>query len=82
MNIWHDINPKRITVDEFVAVVEIPKNSKVKYELNKETGILKWIVSCILPPTILQTTVLFPVPMQMTGIRWMYWCCVPRRCTP
>ena len=31
MNIWHDINPKRITVDEFVAVVEIPKNSKVKY---------------------------------------------------
>ena len=22
MNIWHDINPKRITVDEFVAVVE------------------------------------------------------------
>lgn len=41
MNIWHDINPKRITVDEFVAVVEIPKNSKVKYELNKETGILE-----------------------------------------
>ena len=27
MNIWHDINPKRITVDEFVAVVEIPKNT-------------------------------------------------------
>ena len=41
MNIWHDINPKRITVDEFVAVVEIPKNSKVKYELNKDTGILE-----------------------------------------
>ena len=41
MNIWHDINPKRITVDEFDAVVEIPKNSKVKYELNKETGILE-----------------------------------------
>ena len=43
MNIWHDINPKRITVDEFVAVVEIPKNSKVKYELNKETGILEMV---------------------------------------
>ena len=41
MNIWHDINPKRITPDEFVAVIEIPKNSKVKYELNKETGILE-----------------------------------------
>ena len=41
MNIWHDINPKRITVDEFVAVIEIPKGSKVKYELNKETGALE-----------------------------------------
>ncbi len=28
-------------MDEFVAVVEIPKNSKVKYELNKDTGILE-----------------------------------------
>ena len=81
MNIWHDINPKRITVDEFVAVVEIPKNSKVKYELNKETGILE-MDRILYTSTILQTTVLFPVPMQMTGIRWMYWCCVPRRCTP
>ena len=41
MNVWHDMNPKRITVDEFVAVIEIPKNSKVKYELNKETGLLE-----------------------------------------
>lgn len=40
-NIWHDINPKRITVDEFMAVIEIPKNSKIKYELNKETGMLE-----------------------------------------
>ncbi len=40
-NIWHDINPKRITVEEFMAVIEIPKHSKIKYELNKETGILE-----------------------------------------
>ncbi len=40
-NIWHDINPKRITTEEFVAVIEIPKNSKIKYELNKDTGILE-----------------------------------------
>ena len=39
MNIWHDINPKQITTEEFIAVIEIPKNSKVKYELNKETGV-------------------------------------------
>ena len=41
MNIWHNINPKRITPDDFVAVVEIPKGSKNKYELDKETGLIK-----------------------------------------
>ena len=41
MNIWHDIEKERITAEEFVAVVEIPKGSKVKYELDKETGMLK-----------------------------------------
>ena len=41
MNIWHDINPKQITTEQFIAVIEIPKNSKVKYELNKETGVLE-----------------------------------------
>lgn len=41
MNIWHDVNPKSITVDSFFAVIEIPKNSKVKYELNKENGFLE-----------------------------------------
>ncbi len=38
MNIWHDINPDRIKPEDFVAVVEISKNSKNKYELDKETG--------------------------------------------
>ena len=40
MNIWHDINPKRITPDDFIAVVEIKKGSKKKYELDKETGLI------------------------------------------
>lgn len=39
-NIWHDINPKRITPEDFVAVIEIPKGSKKKYELDKETGLI------------------------------------------
>lgn len=39
-NIWHDISPKRITPDDFMMVVEIPKGSKKKYELDKETGFL------------------------------------------
>ena len=37
-NIWHDISPSRITPDDFIAVVEIEKGSKMKYELDKETG--------------------------------------------
>ena len=39
-NIWHDINPKRITPEDFIAVIEIPKGSKKKYELDKETGLI------------------------------------------
>ncbi len=41
MNIWHDISPKRITAKDFIAVVEISKGSKCKYELDKETGLLR-----------------------------------------
>lgn len=40
MNIWHDIEKSRIKTDEFIAVVEITKGSKKKYELDKETGLL------------------------------------------
>ena len=39
-NIWHEISPERITPNDFVAVVEIEKGSKKKYELDKETGLL------------------------------------------
>ncbi|MBE6137793.1 MAG: inorganic diphosphatase [Erysipelotrichaceae bacterium] len=40
MNIWHDIDNDRITKDEFLACIEIPKGSKKKYELDKETGMI------------------------------------------
>ncbi len=40
MNIWHDISPKRISPADFVAVIEIEKGSKKKYELDKETGLI------------------------------------------
>ena len=39
-NIWHDISPKRISAEDFMAVIEISKGSKKKYELDKETGFL------------------------------------------
>ena len=40
MIIWHDIDNDRITKDQFVACIEIPKGSKKKYELDKETGLI------------------------------------------
>lgn len=40
MNIWHDIEEERISKNDFIAVVEISKGSKQKYELDKSTGIL------------------------------------------
>ncbi len=39
-NIWHDVDPKRISPDDFLAVIEIPKGSKKKYELDKPTGLI------------------------------------------
>ncbi len=38
MNVWHDIDIDRIKPEKFLAVIEIPKGSKMKYELDKETG--------------------------------------------
>ena len=40
-NIWHDISPKRISPSKFMAVIEIPKGCKNKYEMDKETGLLR-----------------------------------------
>ena len=39
-NIWHDIDPRRIAPEDFIAVIEIPQGSKKKYELDKETGFI------------------------------------------
>lgn len=41
MNPWHDIDAERITAEKFIAIVEIPKGSKKKYELDKGTGLIK-----------------------------------------
>ena len=41
MNPWKDIDPKRVTPEDFLAYIEISKGSKNKYELDKETGLLR-----------------------------------------
>ena len=41
MNIWHDIDPSVIAPTDFTAVIEIPKGSSCKYEMDKYTGLLR-----------------------------------------
>ena len=38
---WHDISPGEDLPQEFQAVVEIPFGSSVKYELDKQSGLIK-----------------------------------------
>jgi inorganic pyrophosphatase len=38
---WHDVTPGEHLPAEFTAVIEIPMGSSVKYELDKETGMLR-----------------------------------------
>src|SRR5712664_598748 len=38
---WHDVVLGERIEDHFSAVIEIPKGSKVKYELDKDTGLLR-----------------------------------------
>ena len=60
MNIWHDIDETRITKEDFMCYIEIQKGSKSKYELDKETGVLR------LP----QVTALSRARSRTTTIRW------------
>lgn len=39
-NVWHSVREERISRDDFLAVIEISKGSKKKYELDKETGMI------------------------------------------
>jgi inorganic pyrophosphatase len=42
MHPWHDVELGDRIEEHFLAVIEIPKGSKVKYELDKATGLL-WL---------------------------------------
>ena len=50
---WHDVSPGEEAPEEFNVVVEISKGSKVKYELDKDTGLL-------LVDRILYSSVIYP----------------------
>ena len=40
MHLWHDLSAGDNTPEEVNAILEISMKSKVKYELDKETGLL------------------------------------------
>src|SRR6516225_259454 len=41
MHAWHDISPGDKLPQEFDCVIEIPSGSSVKYELDKQSGLIK-----------------------------------------
>ena len=51
--ILHDLPRDRVTPEKFTAVIEIPKGSKVKYEIDEATGMLSL-------DRILSTSVQYP----------------------
>ncbi|MCA9478339.1 MAG: inorganic diphosphatase [Nanoarchaeota archaeon] len=38
---WHDLSPGEKLPEEVTAFIEVPKNSMLKYELDKESGFIK-----------------------------------------
>ena len=86
MNLWHDVAPGRVRAEDFLAVIEIEKGSKNKYEMDKETGALRLdrilYTSTHYPATTPPTTASSPAPGRMTATRWMCWCCVPSASAP
>ena len=73
-NIWHDINPRRISPEKFMAVIEIPKGVKNKYEMDKEQDFCALTAYFTHQLTILQTTDLFRERMRriMTRLTFLY----------
>ncbi|HXB97060.1 MAG TPA: inorganic diphosphatase, partial [bacterium] len=41
MNPWHDLSLGDRVPDHFPAVIEVPKGSKNKYELDKASGMIR-----------------------------------------
>ena len=41
MNLWHDVAIGKNAPEEFTVIIECPKGTKNKYEIDKETGLIK-----------------------------------------
>ena len=83
MHPWHDsyIDDDLITT-AFPVVIEIPKGSKNKYELDKETGLLRLDRVLYSAVYYLPITDSFREPIAMMAIRWMCWFLLRSRSIP
>ncbi len=54
MNLWHKLSPGKNVPSIVDAIIEIPKRSRIKYEICKETGLLK--LDRILYPSVYYPT--------------------------
>jgi len=41
MNLWHDLSPGNKVPEEITVIIECPRGTKNKYEIDKETGLIK-----------------------------------------
>ncbi len=74
-NPWHSVSYGENVPDVVTAVIEIPKNSRAKYELDKETGMLRSIAYYTHPFITPQIMVLYHALIAMTMIRSIFLYC-------
>ena len=83
MNIWHDIGEERIFPTDFMAVIEIQKGSNMKYEMDKETGMLMLDRVLFHSHPLSHELWLYPPHVRgRQGSRWMSWCSARRPLSP
>ena len=70
MNLWHDVPLGENAPEEINVIVEIPKGSNNKYEIDNETGLIK-LVRTIPPQRSLMITDSSPRPSGTTTIHSM-----------
>ena len=71
---WHDVTPGLKLPYEFMALIEIPRGSSIKYELDKATGLLKvdrMLYSAVHYPA---NYGFIPQTLPRTTIRSTCWC--------
>ena len=68
---WHEVSTGTNPPEFVNGIVGISTGMRTKYEVDKETGLLKLDRICILRYITPRTMVLFRGPWAMTGTHWI-----------